>query len=116
VPRSREVRGGETAARWVLVVTASVVLLAVGALAVAIVELSACGGDGGSPHAEPGSPQRDYCGANFQLIALLSPLPLIIGAVVSDTRGGGKRLAILFLVGLVVAGSPVLAALILPDG
>jgi len=115
VSRSHRVRGEKTAASWVLVATASVVLVVAGALAVAIVEVSACGGDGGTPHAEAGSPQRAHCGANLQLVALLSPLPLIIGAAVWETRGSAKRLAILFLVGLVVAGSPVLAALILPD-
>jgi len=105
---------GESAARWVVVGTASAVLLAVAGLAVAIVDLSACGGDGGAAHAAGGSPQRDYCDASLQLLALLAPVPLIVGALASGTRHHGRRLAALCVLGLAIASTPVLAAFILP--
>jgi hypothetical protein len=93
----------------------AVVLFALGAVIVLVNRLSACGGSGGSLDALPGSAQRGYCEANLDLIALGSPLPMLVALAVFSSDRHARWLALGFVVGLLLAGTPILAAVALPD-
>jgi hypothetical protein len=97
----------------VLAVCGAVALAALAAFVLLIERLSACGGDAGSGHALPGSPQLAYCDSNLDLLGLAAPLPLIV--VLAVGRGRRRELLWATAIGLVLACTPLLAAFALPD-
>lgn len=93
----------------------AITLFAGGMLTFIASQLSACGGDGGAHHADPGSPQRAYCDANLDLIALAAPVPLLVVAIAAPRRRRRLWIATALVCGALIAASPLLAAAILSD-
>jgi hypothetical protein len=96
-----------------VVFAVAVGLFALGAFVIVINQLSACGGDGGSAHALPGSPQLSYCNSNLELLALAAPFPLLVEWF--RVRRGWRHLSVAALVGLFIAATPIIAAYVLTD-
>jgi hypothetical protein len=106
-----ERREGSTVA-VVLAVVATVVLAAFAALVVLINRLTECGGDGGSYHALPGSPQVAYCDSNLDVLALTAPVPLVLVLVLGRNR---RDMVVAAAAGLALACTPILAGYALPN-
>jgi hypothetical protein len=106
-----ERREGSTVA-VVLAVVATVVLVAFAALVLLINRLTECGGDGGSYHALPGSPQVAYCDLNLDVLALAAPVPLVVVLVLSRKR---RDMVVAAVIGVALACTPILAGYALPN-